>query len=86
MVAVKRPAKKAAKAKSVKVTAKRRLLGNNIPVFVLPADAESVARMVSQAHEAIAADPDYAGIAHHQYLDLVWTVFGSIGIKAKGAK
>ena len=46
----------------------------------VPADDASYEQMVSQAHAAIANDPDYAGIAHHQYLDLVHTVLASIGI------
>ena len=46
----------------------------------VPADDASCEQMVSQAHAAIANDPDYTGIAHHQYLDLVHTVLASIGI------
>jgi hypothetical protein len=48
---------------------------------------EDYERMVSQAHAAIAADPDYASIAHHQWLDLVHTVFASLGLlPLKGGK
>lgn len=54
--------------------------------LILPADAESYERMVNQAHEAIAKDPDYQSIAHHQYLDLVGTVFRAIGITPRTGK
>jgi len=68
-----------------KVMAKRRLLGSNIPVLVLPGDAESVARMVSQVSEVIYNDgqtrcPRYA------MDDLSAKLLASIGIAAKGAK
>lgn len=46
----------------------------------LPATAEAYDKMVNQIHEAIACDPDYQSIAHHQWLDLSVTALRSIGI------
>jgi len=63
------------------VTTKQQRDSQDAPLFLLPADAASYEKMVEQAHAAIASDPDYTGIAHHQYLDLVGTVLAAIGIK-----
>ena len=49
--------------------------------WLLPRDAASYDQMLNQVHAAIANDPDYAGIAHHQWLDLAVTVLAAIGIK-----
>lgn len=54
--------------------------GFSRPVFILPASPESIEAMELQAHAAIADDPDYANIPHHQYLDLVGTVFRSLNL------
>lgn len=51
VAATKKPERKAGR-----VVAKSRLLGNNIPVFVLPADAASVERMAEQVNRAVRPD------------------------------
>lgn len=57
--------------------------------LVLPASEAAHEARVDKAHAAIAADPDYKNIAHHQWLDLVNTVLRSIGdtpVKMEGGK
>ncbi len=94
--AVKRPAKKAAKAKPGKVVTAELLyqaktsarFAKGAPVFVLPADAESVAAMVTQCRDA-AFDLWLRNGKSAKPIDArttVEAVLASIGISAKGAK
>ena len=46
--------------KKASIMAKRYLMGGHIPVFVLPGDAESVARMVITINDRITYEPDLA--------------------------
>lgn len=61
------PAPKRAKKKTTKgngaVIAKKEMFGGNIMAYVLPADADSVARMVEQAAKALAV-ADYKDETH----------------------
>ena len=54
------------------------------PVFTLPADAESVERMVEQINHGIVSLSD--GRDHYTSRDIARAALAAIGVKAKGKK